>query len=59
MEDEVVGASWVSHLTHCAMCSYFIFQHQMTNKKPREVLEEMHKKLDEWKKEHKHEWVSN
>ena len=56
MEDEVVEAGWVSHLSHCSICSYFIFQHQMTNKDPRNVLKEMEKKLDEWKNEHGKEW---
>lgn len=57
MEDEVVHASWIEHLSSCGMCSYFVFQHQMTMKDPREVLKEMEKKLDDWKKEHGDDWL--
>ena len=57
MEDEVVHSSWIEHLSSCGMCNYFVFQHQMTGKSPREVLKEMEKMLDEWKKEHGDEWI--
>jgi len=52
MEDEVVEAGWVSHLSHCSMCSFMIFQHQNTVHRPRELVEVMKKKLDVYKEEH-------